>query len=143
MSGMTRSTPRSSDSGNIMPASMTIMSSPSRRPIMFMPNSPRPPSGMAVRDCAGLLKKEVSPQCNRESYHSGRGSQLTQLEDRDKAENREEQGGRGEGNSGSLACLRQASLGITLASAGSTGELVAVADRAKAGARLPHPQNCC
>src|SRR5713101_9019848 len=71
MSGMTRSTPRSSDSGNIMPASMTMMSSPTRKAIIFIPNSPSPPSGMAVRDCAGLLKEDFSPLCNRESYHSG------------------------------------------------------------------------
>src|SRR3979490_2507445 len=77
MSGMTRSTPRSLDSGNIMPPSMTMMSSPTRRAIIFMPNSPRPPSGMAVRDCAGLLKKDLSPQCNRESYHSREGSMFT------------------------------------------------------------------
>src|SRR5882762_10224055 len=76
MSGMTRSTPSSSDSGNIMPASMTRMSSPTRRAIMFIPNSPRPPSGMAVRDCAGLLNEDLSPQCNRESYHSGADSQV-------------------------------------------------------------------
>src|SRR5712692_9948968 len=74
---MTRSTPRSSDSGNIMPASMTIMSSPSRRANMFMPNSPRPPSGMAVRDCEGLLKKEVSPQCNRGIVSHGRKLEST------------------------------------------------------------------
>src|ERR1700687_2214038 len=84
MPGITRWTPRSSDSGNIMPASMTMMSSPSRKAIMFMPNSPRPPSGMAVRDCAGLLKKELSPWCNRESYHSGGGSQSGDVERRRK-----------------------------------------------------------
>src|SRR6266853_312306 len=71
MSGMTKSTPRSSDSGNIMPASMTMMSSPTRRAIIFMPNAPSPPSGTTVRDCAGLLKEDFSPLCNRESYHSG------------------------------------------------------------------------
>src|SRR6266481_5400724 len=53
ISGITRSTPKSSDSGNIMPASMTMMSSPSRSAIMFMPNSPRPPRGMAARECDG------------------------------------------------------------------------------------------
>src|SRR5579859_7389999 len=83
---MTRSTPRSSDSGNIMPASMTRMSSPNRKAIMFMPNSPRPPSGMAVRDCAGLLKKEESPQCNRESYHSGEMFEILVGKARDSAE---------------------------------------------------------
>src|SRR6266852_2504079 len=66
---MTRSTPRSSDSGNIMPASMTRMFSPRRRAIMFIPNSPRPPRGIAVRDCADLLKEASSPRRERESYH--------------------------------------------------------------------------
>src|SRR5215470_1018883 len=78
MSGMTRSTPRSSDSGNIMPASMTMMSSPSRNTSMFMPNSPSPPRGMAVRDCGDLpavlpgvlLKEESTPHPKRPSYHT-------------------------------------------------------------------------
>src|SRR6266704_3437244 len=69
MSGMTRSTPRSSDSGNIMPASMTMISSPSRSAIMFIPNSPRPPRGMAVRDCEVLLNEASTPRRKRESYH--------------------------------------------------------------------------
>src|SRR2546428_14078165 len=68
---MTRSTPRSSDSGNIMPASMTMMSSPKRRAIMFMPNSPRPPRGMAKRDCGDFFKKELAPKTELESYHTG------------------------------------------------------------------------
>src|SRR6266699_1689738 len=75
ISGITRSTPKSSDSGNIMPASMTMMSSPSRSAIMFMPNSPRPPRGMAVRECEDLLvvllNETSTPGCKRESYHSG------------------------------------------------------------------------
>src|ERR1700722_2563177 len=50
MSGMTMSTPRSSCSGNINPASMTIISSPKRKASIFMPNSPNPPSGMAHND---------------------------------------------------------------------------------------------
>src|SRR5438874_8549309 len=78
MSGMTRSTPKSSDSGNIMPASMTMRSSPSRNTIMFMPNSPSPPRGMAVRVCVvlcaallGVLLNETStPQPKRASYHT-------------------------------------------------------------------------
>ena len=70
------STPRSSCSGNIRPASMTMMSSPKRRAIMFMPNSPSPPSGMAHNEgcqskrCSSVsfsLKLQVS------SYHSGSG----------------------------------------------------------------------
>src|ERR1700747_3303363 len=39
------STPSNSDSGNISPASITIMSSPQRRAMQFMPNSPSPPRG--------------------------------------------------------------------------------------------------
>src|SRR6185437_12018955 len=46
MSGTTMSTPRSSDSGNMRPASMTMMSSSQRSARQFMPNSPRPPRGM-------------------------------------------------------------------------------------------------
>src|SRR5713101_2824362 len=45
MSGTTMSTPKSSASGNIRPASITMMSSPQRTAMQFMPNSPRPPSG--------------------------------------------------------------------------------------------------
>src|SRR6516165_12460804 len=39
------STPSNSASGNINPASMTMMSSPQRMAMQFMPNSPSPPSG--------------------------------------------------------------------------------------------------
>src|SRR5712691_8021992 len=52
-----------------MPASMTMISSRSRSTIMFMPNSPRPPRGMAVRACVVLLNKAPAPGRNRESYH--------------------------------------------------------------------------
>src|SRR5436190_34500 len=45
MSGTTMSTPSSSDSGNISPASMTKMSSPQRTAMQFIPNSPNPPKG--------------------------------------------------------------------------------------------------
>src|SRR5882672_10830909 len=74
MSGMTKSTPSNSDSGNIMPASMTMISSPSRSAIMFMPNSPRPPRGTAVRDCEVLLNEASTPGRKRESYHRTPGS---------------------------------------------------------------------
>src|SRR5205823_12928547 len=71
---MTRSTPKSSDSGNIMPASMTMMSSPSCSTSMFMPNSPSPPRGMAVSGCGALLgvllKETLAPQSKRASYHT-------------------------------------------------------------------------
>src|SRR5215467_13745476 len=46
MSGTTMSTPSNSASGNINPASMTMMSSAQRMAMQFMPNSPSPPSGM-------------------------------------------------------------------------------------------------
>ncbi len=42
---MIRSTPSSSGSGNMTPASITIVVSPQVSASMFMPNSPRPPSG--------------------------------------------------------------------------------------------------
>ena len=45
---MIRSTPSSSGSGNITPASTTIVVSPQATTIMFMPNSPRPPSGIRL-----------------------------------------------------------------------------------------------
>src|SRR5688572_13711364 len=56
MSGMIRSTPSWSGSGNITPASMRIVVSSHDTAIMFMPNSPRPPSGTissAPGDTAG------------------------------------------------------------------------------------------
>src|SRR5687768_12037497 len=46
---MTRSTPSSSGSGNMTPASMRMAVSPQAISIMFMPNSPSPPSGMISR----------------------------------------------------------------------------------------------
>ena len=46
MSGMTRSMPNISSSGNIRPQSMTTMSSPYSKTYMFLPISPTPPSGM-------------------------------------------------------------------------------------------------
>src|SRR5213592_2042578 len=49
MSGMTRSMPSISSSGNIRPASMTTMSSPCSIASMFFPISPTPPSGITRR----------------------------------------------------------------------------------------------
>src|SRR5919197_1396806 len=49
MSGMTRSMPSISSSGNMSPASMTRMSSPCSSASMFLPISPTPPSGMTRR----------------------------------------------------------------------------------------------
>src|SRR3954447_9204997 len=46
MSGITRSIPNISSSGNISPQSMTTMSSPYSTTYMFLPISPTPPSGM-------------------------------------------------------------------------------------------------
>src|SRR5664280_85795 len=46
MSGMTRSMPNISSSGNIRPQSMTTMSSPYSNTYMFLPISPTPPRGM-------------------------------------------------------------------------------------------------
>src|ERR1700676_5057551 len=69
MSGMTISTPRSSASGNIMPASIKIMSSPERRTIMFMPNSPSPPRGIAKRE--GLSNVAHVLMSDPSSYHTG------------------------------------------------------------------------
>src|SRR5687767_12017323 len=46
MSGMTRSMPSISSSGNIRPASTTTMSSPCSMASMFLPISPTPPRGM-------------------------------------------------------------------------------------------------
>src|SRR5437763_2694208 len=46
MSGMTRSMPSISSSGNMRPASTTRMSSPCSMASMFFPISPTPPSGM-------------------------------------------------------------------------------------------------
>src|SRR2546430_7885303 len=54
MSGITKSMPSISSSGNIRPASMTTMSSPTSIASMFLPISPTPPSGM-IR--SGLAKE--------------------------------------------------------------------------------------
>ena len=37
---------------------------------MFIPNSPRPPRGIAVSVCVGLLKEFLSPSPNLKSYHT-------------------------------------------------------------------------
>src|ERR1700720_2354478 len=59
---MTMSTPRSSCSGNIKPASMIMMSSVVRTTSMFIPNSPSPPSGMAhTEDWLNLSFFRVRP----------------------------------------------------------------------------------
>jgi hypothetical protein len=45
---------KSSASGNMSPASMTIMSSPKRTAMQFIPNSPRPPRGMICSFPVGI-----------------------------------------------------------------------------------------
>src|ERR671934_2326311 len=57
MSGMTRSIPSISSSGNISPASTTMRSSPSSSASMFLPISPTPPSGMTRSGALGLAKE--------------------------------------------------------------------------------------
>src|SRR5512146_1734061 len=56
MSGTTMSTPSSSASGNIRPASMTMISSPQRTAMQFMPNSPSPPRGTICSFPIGMLE---------------------------------------------------------------------------------------
>src|SRR5260370_19721335 len=67
MSGITISTPRSSTSGNIIPASIRIMSSPVRSTSMFIPNSPSPPRGIAKRE--GFFNAARILVRDSQSYH--------------------------------------------------------------------------
>src|SRR5581483_4695176 len=48
-SGSTRSTPRCSSRGNARPASTTTIESSASYTVMFLPTSPRPPSGMILQ----------------------------------------------------------------------------------------------
>ena len=48
MSGMTKSIPSMSSSGNFSPQSTIIKSSPQRKTVRFFPISPIPPSGQTV-----------------------------------------------------------------------------------------------
>ena len=66
MSGMTRSMPNISSSGNMRPQSMTTISSPYSKTYMFLPISPTPPSGMmrsgwslgvVIASCAPFLEE--------------------------------------------------------------------------------------
>src|SRR5438477_8718332 len=81
MSGTTMSTPSSSDSGNISPASMTKMSSPQRTAMQFIPNSPRPPSGTICSLPLGMEKVDAStallgrPLCGK-GFETCRGRQV-------------------------------------------------------------------
>jgi hypothetical protein len=54
-SGMTRSMPNISSSGNINPQSMTTMSSRNSNTYMFLPISPTPPSGMMRSGSSGPM----------------------------------------------------------------------------------------
>src|SRR5262249_53412450 len=49
MSGKTRSTPTISSEGKASPASTRMMSLPQRIAMVFLPISPRPPSGIILR----------------------------------------------------------------------------------------------
>src|SRR5512146_1918461 len=53
------STPSNSDSGNMRPASITMMSSPQRTAMQFMPNSPRPPRGMRRSFPDGIVANQM------------------------------------------------------------------------------------
>ena len=69
-SGTTRSTPSRSGSGNITPASTTMVVSPQVMAIVFMPNSRRPPSGTTSTGCASVfsgtvISLESIPGCRR------------------------------------------------------------------------------
>src|SRR5258708_29169345 len=56
------STPSNSASGNMRPASMTMMSSPQRTAMQFMPNSPRPPRGMICSFPVGMGTLDASTE---------------------------------------------------------------------------------
>src|SRR5215472_3663829 len=66
MSGTTMSTPSSSASGNINPASITMMSSAQRIAMQFMPNSPSPPSGMTCNLPLDIDSVDASTASHRE-----------------------------------------------------------------------------
>src|SRR3954462_5384759 len=58
------STPSSSLSGNMRPASMTMMSSPQRTAMQFMPNSPSPPRGTTWSLPAGIRRDVRTEDAN-------------------------------------------------------------------------------
>src|SRR5215218_1356967 len=73
MSGITRSIPNISSSGNISPQSMTTMSSPYSNTYMFLPISPTPPRGMIRREWLGVaIRGECFPSRWSEDGHLGR-----------------------------------------------------------------------
>ena len=71
MSGMTRSMPNISSSGNISPQSMTTISSPYSNTYMFLPISPTPPSGM-IRSGSSLAVGTRSVAIVRRASAAGR-----------------------------------------------------------------------
>src|SRR6266404_7560115 len=58
-SGRTRSTPRCSSRGNARPASTTTIEPSASKTVMFLPTSPRPPSGM-------IRQTPITGQCRRD-----------------------------------------------------------------------------
>src|SRR6266852_6372481 len=68
MSGTTISTPKSSASGNIKPASTTMMSSPQRTAMQFIPNSPRPPRGTKWSFPEGIGKLDRSTRFRAQQF---------------------------------------------------------------------------
>jgi hypothetical protein len=83
---MTRSTPKSSGSGNITPASMSRAVSPQAMSSMFMPNSPTPPSGMTSTPAA---LDRPADCCNGAIASSGHGDRASVAHRRSSAAVRE------------------------------------------------------
>src|SRR5215472_15299725 len=71
MSGTTTSTPNNSVSGNMRPASMTMMSSAQRIARQFIPNSPRPPSGIIFSFSFCICQVDANT-CMSAWMHTGR-----------------------------------------------------------------------
>ena len=72
MSGMTRSMPNISSSGNISPQSITTISSPYSNTYMFLPISPTPPSGMMRSGWSSMGAFFVLGMARRASAGRGR-----------------------------------------------------------------------
>src|SRR2546428_6596497 len=87
MSGMTRSMPSISSSGNMRPASMTTMSSPDSIASMFFPISPTPPSGMTR---SGLAKERDLLRRPLRLFGLGLGSGRSREVEGERGEVREE-----------------------------------------------------
>src|SRR5438445_11017514 len=87
MSGMTRSMPSISSSGNMRPASMTTMSSPDSIASMFFAISPTPPSGMTR---SGLAKERDLLRRPLRLFGLGLGSGRSREVEGERGEVREE-----------------------------------------------------